>query len=180
MKQITSTSRKMKQALLLAALLLFTSFAAQSQKFGYVDSEYVLKKIPAYNAAQEQLDKLSKQYQQDIEAKYKIIQDLYAKYQAEKVLLTEELRQKRETEIINKEKEVKELQKSHFSPEGTLGKKREELMKPIQDKVFNAIKELATEGGYALIFDVANNPNVVYNNPRYDLSDKVLEKMGFK
>jgi outer membrane protein len=90
------------------------------------------------------------------------------------------MRHKRENEIIAKEKETKEFQSSHFSPEGTLAKKREELLKPVQDKVYSAIKDISAEGGYAIIFDIANNPGVIYNNPRYDLSDKVLEKMGFK
>ncbi|MDR2424385.1 MAG: OmpH family outer membrane protein [Prevotellaceae bacterium] len=174
------TFGKTRLRIFVALLFMFAAFSSQAQKFGYVDSEYILKKIPAYNAAQEQLEKLSKQYQQDIDAKYKIVQDLFAKYQAEKVLLTEEMRQKRENDIITKEKEVKELQKTHFSPEGTLGKKREELLKPLQEKVYNAIKDLANEGGYAIIFDIANNPNVVYNNPRYDLSDKIVEKIGLK
>jgi outer membrane protein len=161
-------------------MLALSAFAMQAQKFGYIDSEYILKKIPAYNSAQEQLEKLSKQYQTEVEAKYKVVKELYDKYQAEKALLTDEMRQKRENEIITKEKEVKEFQSSHFSPEGTLAKKREELLKPVQDKVYNAIKEISTEGGYAIIFDIANNTGVIYNNPRYDLSDKVLEKMGFK
>lgn len=170
----------MKKLSIIFTVLILSAFAAQAQKFGYVDSEYIFKKIPAYNSAQEQIDKQSKQYQQDIDAKYKAVDELYKKYQSEKVLLTEDLRQKRENEIIAKEKEVKELQKSHFSPEGTLAKKREELLKPVQEKVYNAIKEIATEGSYATIFDVANNPSFIYNNPRYDLSDKVLEKMGLK
>jgi len=170
----------MKKVSIIFTVLLLSVFAAQAQKFGYIDSEYILKKIPAYTTAQDQLEKLSKQYQTEVESKYKVVQELYNKYQSEKVLLTEEMRQKRENEIITKEKEVKEFQSSHFSPEGTLAKKREELLKPVQDKVYNAIKEISTEGGYAIIFDIANNPNVAYNNPRYDLSDKVLEKMGFK
>ncbi|MDR3245660.1 MAG: OmpH family outer membrane protein [Prevotellaceae bacterium] len=170
----------MKKLSIIFATLMFSAFTMQAQKFGYVDSDYILKKIPAYNTAQEQLEKLSKQYQTEVEAKYKVVQELYTKYQSEKVLLTEEMRQKRENEIITKEKEVKEFQSSHFSPEGTLAKKREELLKPIQDKVYNAIKDISTEGGYAIIFDIANNPSVVYNNPRYDLSDKILEKIGFK
>jgi outer membrane protein len=109
-----------------------------------------------------------------------VVQDLYNKYLSEKALLTDELRQKRESDIIAKEKEVKEFQSSHFSPDGTLAKKREELLKPIQDKVYTAVKDISTEGGYAIIFDIANNPGVAYNNPRYDLSDKVLEKIGLK
>jgi outer membrane protein len=170
----------MRKISVIFTMLMLSVSVMQAQKFGYIDSDYILKKIPAYNSAQEQLEKLSKQYQVEIEAKYKVVKELYDKYQSEKVLLTEEMRQKRENEIITKEKEAKEYQSSHFSPEGTLAKKRDELLKPVQDKVYNAIKEISTEGGYAIIFDIANNPGVIYNNPRYDLSDKVLEKMGFK
>jgi outer membrane protein len=170
----------MRKISIICAIVALSAFAVQAQKFGYIDSDYILKKIPAYTSAQGQLEKLSKQYQTEIEAKYKVVQELYTKYQSEKVLLTEDMRQKRESEIITKEKEAKELQSSYFSPEGTLAKKREELLKPIQDKVYNAIKELSTEGGYAIIFDIANNLGVAYNNPRYDLSDKVLEKIGYK
>ncbi|MDR2026517.1 MAG: OmpH family outer membrane protein [Prevotellaceae bacterium] len=170
----------MRKISMIFTVLALSAFAMQAQKFGYIDSDYILKKIPAYNSAQEQLEKLSKQYQTEVEARYKVVKELYDKYQSEKVLLTEEMRQKRETEIITKEKEAKEFQSSHFSPEGTLAKKREELLKPVQDKVYNAIKEISTEDSYAIIFDIANNPGVIYNNPRYDLSDKVLEKMGFK
>lgn len=167
----------MKKIILLSMMLV--SFAGlRAQKFGYVDTDYILKKVPAYKSAQEQLDKLSTQYQKEVETKYKAVDDLFKKYQSEKVLLTEDMRQKRESEIVTKEKEVKELQKSYFSPEGTLAKKREELLKPVQDKVYTAIKDIATDGGYATIFDVANNPGMIFNNPRFDLSDKVLEKMG--
>jgi outer membrane protein len=167
----------MKKVVILS-IMLISSACLWAQKFGYVDTEYILKKVPAYKSAQDQLDKLSTQYQKEVETKYKTVDDLFKKYQAEKVLLTEDMRQKRENEIVTKEKEVKELQKSYFSPEGTLAKKREELLKPVQDKVYTAIKDLATDGGYATIFDIANNPGMIYNNPRFDLSDKVLEKMG--
>jgi outer membrane protein len=170
----------MRKISVIFTMLMLSASVMQAQKFGYIDSEYILKKIPAYNSAQEQLEKLSKQYQTEVEAKYKVVKELYDKYQSEKLLLNDEMRQKRESEIITKEKEAKEYQSSHFSPEGVLAKKRDELLKPVQDKVYNTIKEIATEGGYAIIFDIANNPGVIYNNPRYDLSDKVLEKMGFK
>lgn len=170
----------MKKISIVFALFMFSAFAVQAQKYGYVDSEYIFKKVPAYNTAQEQLEKLNKQYSQEVENKYKAVEELYNKYQSEKVLLTEDMRQKRENEIIAKEKEAKELQKNYYSPEGIFSKKREELLNPIQEKVYNAIKEIATEGGYATIFDIANNPGIIFNNPKYDLSDKVLEKMGLK
>ncbi|MBN2481165.1 MAG: OmpH family outer membrane protein, partial [Bacteroidales bacterium] len=123
---------------------------------------------------------LSEGWQQEIEAQYAEIEQLYNDYQAERVLLSEEMRRKREDEIINKEKAVKELQTSYFGQEGQLFQKRQELIQPIQDDVYNAIKDMATEEGYAVIFDTASGPVMVYFNPRYDLSDEVLQKLGYK
>jgi len=105
---------------------------------------------------------------------------MYKDYQAEKVLLTDEIRKTREDEIINKEKEVKELQKNYFGQSGSLYKKRQELIKPIQDEIYKAVKDIATESGYAVIFDTSSGPTMLYTNPRYDVSDEVLEKLGYK
>lgn len=151
-----------------------------AQKFAYVDTDYILKKIPSYKAAQEQLDKLSEQFQKEIEDQYAEIDKLYKDYQTEKVLLTEEMKKKREDEIITRERQTKELQMKYFGKDGMLFKKREELVKPIQEQVFNTIKELAIEGGYAIIFDSASSPNMLYTNSRYDKSDEVLQKLGYK
>lgn len=150
-----------------------------AQKFAFVNTEYILKKIPSYKAAQEQIDKLAAQYQKEIEDRYAEIEKMYQDFQAEKVLLTEEMRKKREDEIITRERQTKELQMKYFGREGMLFKKREELTKPIQDQVFNAVKEIATEGGYAVIFDEASSPNMLYTNPRYDKSEEVLQKLGY-
>ncbi len=150
-----------------------------AQKFAFVNTEYILKKIPSYKAAQEQIDKLAAQYQKEIEDRYAEIEKMYQDFQAEKVLLTEEMRKKREDEIITKERQTKELQMKYFGRDGMLFKKREELTKPIQDQVFNAVKEIATEGGYAVIFDEASSPNMLYTNPRYDKSEEVLQKLGY-
>jgi outer membrane protein len=139
-----------------------------------------LKKIPAYKTAQDQLDKLSQQYEKEIDAKYQALDDLYKKYQADKVLLTDDMKQRRENEIITKEKEVKELQRQYFGEDGALDKKKNELITPIQEKISAAVKELATQDGYALIFDTTANPAVIYVAPRYDLSDKILEKLGYR
>lgn len=169
----------MKRLLLvLFAVAIYSTVSAQ--KFGYVDTDYILKKVPNYVTAQSQLEKLSKQYQQEVEDKYKVTEELFKKYQSEKVLLTDDMRQKREAEIVNKEKEVKELQKRYFSPDGLLEKKKEELLKPIQEKLYKAVEKVANDGGYPMITDVANNPGVIYSNPKYDLSDKVLQEMGLK
>ncbi|MHC1702663.1 MAG: OmpH family outer membrane protein [Tenuifilaceae bacterium] len=168
----------MKKIFLLL-ILTITSFTLMAQKFAFVDSDYILKKIPSYKSAQDQLDKLAAQYQKEIEDKYADVDKLFKDYQAEKVLLTEEMKKKREEDIIAKERQVKDLQMKYFGKEGLLFKKREELVKPIQDQVFNAVKEIAAEGGYAIIFDAAASPNMLYTNPRYDKSEEVLQKLGY-
>ena len=161
------------------AAFLFTgvSFA---QKFAFVDTEYILQNIPSYNAAQEELNKASEQWEAEIAAEYEEIEKMYKTYQSERVLLTDEMRSKREEEIISKEAQVKELQRKYFGPEGDLFKKREELVKPIQDALYKAVKELSAEGAYAVIFDTSSGASILYSNPRYDLSDEVLKKLGYK
>ena len=168
----------MKKIILLTGAILIAG-TLMAQKFAFVNSEYILKKIPSFKAAQEQIEKLSTQYQKEIETKYAEVDKLYQDYQAEKVLLTEEMRKKREDDIIAKERQVKDLQMKYFGKDGLLFKKREELVKPIQDQVDNAIKELANEGGYAVIFDSSVSQNILYTNPRYDKSEEVLQKLGY-
>lgn len=170
----------MKKLFALPVLLLLMSTAVLAQKFAYVDTDYILKNIPSYQAAQAQLDKISADWQKEIEAIYTEVDKMYKDFQAEKVLLTEEMRVKRENDIINKEKEAKELQKKYFGKEGELYKKRQELVKPIQDEVFNAVKEMAVEGNYAIIFDTAGSLNMLYSDPKLDRSDDVLKKLGYK
>ncbi len=164
--------------LVLAALLLVTA-SGFAQKFAYVDTEYILSRIPTFKAAQEQLDKIAGQYQAEIEEEYQKLETMFQDFEKEAVLLTEEMKRKREEEIIQRERAVKELQMKYFGREGMLFKKREELVKPIQDQVFNTVKEIATEGGFAVIFDSAGSANMLYTNPRYDKSDEVLQKLGY-
>jgi outer membrane protein len=135
--------------------------------------------MPKYKSAQEQIERFTSVYQKEVDDAYKKVDDMFRTFQAEKMLLTEELKQRREKEILDKEKEAKDLQRKHFGPDGSLFKKREELMKPIQDQLYNAIKDVAAEGGYAVIFDSANNPSLIYINARYDKSDDVLKRLGF-
>jgi len=161
------------------ALLLFMGVAI-AQKFAFVDSDYILQNIPSYNAAQTQLDKASEDWEAEVAVEYTEIETMYKTYQSERVLLTDEMKKKREEEIIAKERQVKELQAKYFGPEGDLSKKRQELVKPIQDAIYKAVKELSAEGSYAVIFDTASGASILYSNPRYDLSDEVLEKMGYK
>ncbi|MDR0667409.1 MAG: OmpH family outer membrane protein [Prevotellaceae bacterium] len=170
----------MKRIILLFALMAGIVFSASAQKMAYVNTEYILKKIPAYKTAQDQLDKLSKQYEKEVESRYEKLEEMYKSYQAEKVLLTDDMKQRRENEIITKEKEAKELQRQYFGQGGTLEKKKDELIKPIQERITAAINDIATQDGYAMIFDSASNPSILFVAPRYDLSDKVLEKLGYR
>lgn len=164
---------------LLVALVGMIS-AASAQKFCYVDTDYILAQSSEYQQAQDELNKLSIQWQKEVEAKYAEIDRMYKNFQQEKILMTEEMRIKREAEIVQKEKEAKEYQKSKFGVDGELFKKRQELVKPIQDKVYNAVKEMAEKGGYAIVFDKASDITMLYTNPKYDKSDEVLEILGWK
>jgi outer membrane protein len=170
----------MKRILFILTVLMIPFGMTQAQKYAFVDTEYILNNIPSYKAAQEQLDKISTEWQKEVEARYTEIEKMYKDYQAERVLLSEDMRRQREDAIVNKEKEAKELQKNYFGQEGALFKKRQELVQPIQDDIYKAIKDLATENGYAVIFDTSSGPSMIYTNPRYDVSDEVLQKLGYK
>jgi outer membrane protein len=170
----------MKRILIMLTGLLLPFGLAIAQKYALVDTEYILNHIPNYKSAQAQLDKFSEEWQKEIEGKYTEIDKMYKDYQAERVLLSEDMRKQREDMIVNKEKEAKELQKSYFGQDGALFKKRQELIQPIQDDIYKAIKDLATENGYAVIFDSSSGATMVYTNPRYDISDEVLQKLGYK
>jgi outer membrane protein len=169
----------MKKQIISAILVLF-SLTLSAQKFAFVDTEYILNNIPEYKIAQDQLDELSVKWQKEIEEKFAAIDKMYKAYQAEAVLLPEDMKRKKEEAIILKEKEAKELQKQRFGKDGDLFKKRQELVKPIQDKVYTAVEEMATTGNFAIIFDKAGSLSILYSNPRFDKSDEVLEKLGYK
>ena len=170
----------MKKLLVITSLILSGFSGLYAQKYAFVDTEYILGNIPSYKAAQEQINKLSKEWQNDVELKFTDIEKMYNDFQAEKILLTDDLKQKRENEIRQKEKAARELQKKYFGPEGDLFKKREELIKPIQDEVYNAVKTIAIEGNYAVIFDTSSGPSILFSDPKYDKSDEVLQKLGYK
>ncbi len=166
--------------IVLAALFFFAFAAgASAQKFAFVDTEYILNQIPEYKAAKSELDKASGDWQKEIEAKYAEIDKLYKAYQAEQILLTDDLRKKRENEIVNREKEAKDLQKQHFGVDGDLFKKRMELVKPIQDKVYAAVKTVAEKMSFAIIFDKASDMMMLYANSKYDKSDEILQFLGY-
>ena len=150
------------------------------QKFAYVDTEYILSNIPSYKAAQDKLDNLSKEWQKEIEKEYAQVDKMYKDFQTEKVLLTDEMIKQREAEIVDAERAVKALQRKYFGTNGELFKKREELIKPIQDEVFTVIQDIAKSGNYAIIFDSATGANILFTDPKYDKSDEVLEKLGYK
>ncbi len=170
----------MKKIILTIALMLTIVSFSKAQKFAYVDTDYIMENITEFVAAQQELDELSKQWQQEIEQKLKEVEEMYKDYRAEAVLLPEDMKQKREEAIIQKEKEVKDLQMKRFGKDGDLFQKRQELVKPIQDRVYNALSEIAEQENYAVIFDKSSGLSMLYTNPRYDLSDDVIEKLGYR
>lgn len=174
----------MLRKLFIPALFLLLPFVSLSQgaaaKFGYVDTDYILGQIPEYKAAQSELDKTSIQWQKEIETRFSEIDKLYKAYQADAILLTDDMKKKRENEILNKEKEAKDLQKQRFGIDGELFKKRQELVKPIQDKVYNAIKAVAEKKGLGFILDKSGQISILYANSKYDISDDVLVHLGYK
>lgn len=164
-------------AILLVALAGFVG--ANAQKFALIDMEYILKNIPAYERANEQLNQLSKRWQGEVEAIALEAQTLYKNYQSEAVFLSEEQKTKKEEEIVAKEKEAQELKRKYFGPEGELYKKRESLMAPIQDEIYIAVKEISDAKGYTMVIDRASAASIIYASPKIDISNEVLVKLGY-
>ena len=175
-------NRRIFQSLAIISFTFVMIFAiptsVNAQKYAYVDTQYILDNIPEYQDAQDELDEISKKWQKEIETKYREVEDMYKDYQAEAVLLPADIKKKKEDAIIKKEKEVKDLQKKYFSPEGQLFKKRQELVQPIQEKVFNAIEVIAQTKNFGFVFDKAGGATLLYGNPKYDISDDVLDEVG--
>ena len=169
----------MKKIILSLIILAGVAFAGSAQKFALIDMEYILKNVPAYEMANEQPNQLSQRWQKEVEATSQEADGLYKQYLSDKVFLTEEQVKKREEEIVAKEKEATELRYKYFGPEGELYKKRQTLMKPIQDDIYNAVKKLSEERGYQAIFDRASSANIIYASPRIDVSNEVLGKLGY-
>jgi outer membrane protein len=170
--------KKLLSFFAIALVGLLSAFTVQAQKFGYVDSEFVMGKLPAYAAAQQELNTLSGNWQKDIENQKKDLDKLYRTYQAEEVLLTEAAKKKRQDEILKKEQEVKAYQNKIFGFEGQLFKKRQELTKPVQDQVFEAIERVAKKKQLAIVFDKAGDLTMLYTNPVHDYTEFVLEELG--
>jgi len=168
----------MKRILLLLCILIFVG-NIKAQKFAYVDSQFILEHIPEYKQAKQELDNISYQWQEEIETAYQDIDKLYRAYQTDKVLLTDKMRQDREDEIIEKEKEVKELQQQKFGTDGELYKKQQELIRPIQNLIYNAIQEYAEQGRYSIIFDKSSDLLMLYADENLDKSEKILDYLGY-
>ena len=169
----------MKKHLLITARFCLVGFTANAQKFALIDMEYILKNIPAYERANEQLNQLSKRWQSEVEAVALEAQTLYKNYQSEAVFLSEEQKTKKEEEIVGKEKEAQELKRKYFGPEGELYKKRESLMAPIQDEIYTAVKEISDAKGYSVVVDRASAASIIYASPKIDISNEVLVKLGY-
>jgi len=163
---------------LLVLALIFTFSTAHAQKYAYVNTEYILDNIPEYKTAQQQLDNLSVQWQKEIDDKQMVLDKMYKNYEAEQFMLSEDLRKKREDELFVKEKELRDLQKKRFGYEGDLFKERQKLVKPIQDKVYNAVQKMAAARAYDFILDKSEGITIIFADPKLDKSDDVLKELG--
>lgn len=170
----------MKKLFVLLIAIAGLSFSSEAQRLAYVDVSNILTNMPEYAAAQRTLDQTAEKWKQEVDQEYAKIEEMYRRYQAEQVLLSDKARQQREDEIIEKEKQTRAMQQKYFGPEGSLFKKRQELVKPLQDKVYNAIQEYANDGNYDLIFDKSSGVNIIFANPQYDKTEDIMEKLGIE
>lgn len=168
----------MKKILLLVVAVFLLSATSFAQRYAYIDSEYILSNMPEYTEAQAELDRIAMEWQKEIEAQFMKIDSMYKKYQVEAITLPETMKQKREEAIIAAESAAKDLQKRRFGKDGDLFKKREELVKPIQDRVFTAIEEYAKERGFAFVFDTAGSMTIVYADAKWDINEQVMQRLG--
>ncbi|MCI5710583.1 MAG: OmpH family outer membrane protein [Prevotella sp.] len=168
----------MKKIMLMLVMVL-SALTASAQKFALVDMDYILKNIPAYERANEQLNQVSKKWQAEVEALNTEAQTMYKNYQNEAVFLSQEQKKKKQDDIMKKEKEASDLKRKYFGPDGELFKKRESLMTPIQEEIYNAVKEIAELRGYSLVIDRASDNGIVFGSPKIDISNEVLQKLGY-
>ena len=169
----------MKKVILLSCLLWLCSLTGIAQKFALIDMEYILKNIPAYEMTNEQLSQVSQKWQNEVEALQQEAQNMYKNYQSDLVFLSAEMKSQREEEIVKKEQEAQDLKRKYFGPEGELYKKRASLMKPIQDEIYNAVKEISEDKGYQIVWDRASAMSIIFASPKIDISNEVLIKLGY-
>lgn len=169
----------MKRIALTVIVVVACAMVSYAQKFALVDMEYILKNVPSYEMANEQLNQVSQRWQREVDDLAKEAEAMYKNYQSEMVFLTDDQKKKKESEIVAKEKEATELRYKYFGPQGELYKKRQALIKPIQDEVYNAVKKVSEERGYSVIFDRASSESIIFASPRIDVSNEVLAKMGY-
>ena len=155
------------------------SLSAMAQKYALVDMEYILKNVPAYERANEQLNQISKKWESEIEVLLQEVETMYKKYQSEAVFLSDAQKTKTEENIMNKEKQASDLKKKYFGSEGELFKKRQSLMTPIQDEIYNAVKDISDQKGYQLVLDRASGASIIYASPKIDISDEILQRLGY-
>ncbi len=169
----------MKRLFLISSLILIGVWAASAQKYALIDMEYILKNIPAYEMTNEQLSQVSKKWQNEVEALQQEAQNMYKTYQSDLVFLSAEMKSQREEEIVKKEQEAQDLKRKYFGADGELYKKRASLMKPIQDEIYNAVKEIAEDKGYQIVVDRASAMSIIFASPKIDISNEVLTKLGY-
>ena len=169
----------MKKLIISLAVVAMTAIGACAQKFALVDMDYILRNVPSYEMANEQLNQVSQRWEREVTELSKEAEAMYKNYQAEMVFLTDDQKKAREEEIVSKEKEVTDLRYKYFGPEGELFKKRQSLMKPIQEDIYNAVKAVSEEKGYQVIFDRASSQSIVFASPKIDVSNDVLAKLGY-
>jgi outer membrane protein len=169
----------MMKKILMIAVMLVATLGMSAQKFALVDMEYILKNIPAYERANEQLSQVAKKWQAEVDAMNTEVQTLYKNYQNESVFLSQEQKKTRQEAILQKEKDASELKKKYFGPEGELYKKRTSLMTPIQEEIYTAVKEISELRGYSLVLDRASDTGIVFGSPKVDISNEVLIKLGY-
>ena len=165
--------------ILFTALFAVMAITASAQKFALMDMEYVLKNIPAYERANEQLNQVSKKWQAEVEALNTEASTMYKNYQNEMVFLSQEQKKAKQEEIMKKEKEASDLKRKYFGPEGELFKKRESLMSPIQEEIYNVVKEISEQRGYSLVLDRASDSAIIFGSPKIDISNEILQKLGY-
>lgn len=169
----------MKKLIISLALVMAACVGAYAQKFALVDMDYILRNVPSYEMANEQLNQVSQRWEREVTELSKEAETMYKNYQSEMIFLTDDQKKAREEELVAKEKEVTDLRYKYFGPEGELFKKRQSLMKPIQEDVYNAVKAVCEEKGYQVIFDRASSQSIVFASPKIDVSNEVLAKLGY-